>query len=375
MLEFGFWDYTCPGNGSLERYNNDDWDVLLDDMAAGGMNSLVLCVKWLSTGYRSRLSWLDQNPNATAISTDNAVIHHALQGARKRGIRSWLLVVGAQYHIPSFGIEPANPAARWGDIGMYDLDQPEIGDRIELLFDEVMELFGAEADGIIAELEFCDGASPHRIPIYNSWAEAEGRPDYQQISNISLEPRSYPFLDWRDFTTDRRAAMLERIARVIRARGFNGDLSSLVEVGNCDGVMVRNVNLPRLREKTPGWGLVTYDSIYDRRINRLSSMDFCVVQPQQLGYDVSFLSRGVMTFGANWEDISDNLDEQWRMTFEDALAYQPTRLWLMGADAREDDGMVCNRLKLPQWGYPDGRTARLNCLRLAREIGLRLDNQ
>ena len=52
MKEIGFWDYTCPFNGSLERYTNQDWDVLLEDMANGGFNSLVLCVKWLTTGYR-----------------------------------------------------------------------------------------------------------------------------------------------------------------------------------------------------------------------------------------------------------------------------------------------------------------------------------
>lgn len=370
MLEYGFWDYTCPGNGSLEGYTTADWDLLLDDMAAGGMNSLVLCVKWISTGYRSRLPWLDQQPGVTAIDSDNAVVHHALQGARARGIRTWLLVVGTIHHVRSFGIEPANPDAYWGEFGQYDLDQPGVAERIELLFDEVTALFGAEADGIIAELEFSDGSAPHRIPLYNTWAETEGRPDYATITRIPQEPRSYPFLDWRDFTTDRRAALLRRIAAVVRGRGFGGSLASIVEVGNCEGVLVRNVNLPRLRAQLPEWGVVTYDSIYDRRINRLSSLDFCVVEPRALGYEVNFLTRGVMTFGANWSEISDSLDAQWRMSLEDALAYPPERLWFMGADACTDDGMVCNRAKLPSWGYSDGRTARRALMRLARELGV-----
>ena len=59
ISEIGFWEYTCPGHGSVEEYSARDWDVLLDDMSAGGFNSLVLGVKWLSTGYRSRLKWLD----------------------------------------------------------------------------------------------------------------------------------------------------------------------------------------------------------------------------------------------------------------------------------------------------------------------------
>ena len=66
MREIGFWDYTCPGNGSLERYTKADWDELLDDMVVGGCNSFVRCVKWLTTGYRSQLPWLDQDPPCTA---------------------------------------------------------------------------------------------------------------------------------------------------------------------------------------------------------------------------------------------------------------------------------------------------------------------
>ena len=34
------------------------------------------------------------------------------------------------------------------------------------------------------------------------------------IKNIRLEPRSYPFTHWRDFTTSRRVQMLGRIERV-----------------------------------------------------------------------------------------------------------------------------------------------------------------
>jgi hypothetical protein len=84
IKEIGFWDYTCPRNGSLERYTQTDWVELLDDMVVGGFTSSMLCVKWLTTGYRSKLSWLDQDENCTAIATNNDLVHHALQEARKR---------------------------------------------------------------------------------------------------------------------------------------------------------------------------------------------------------------------------------------------------------------------------------------------------
>ena len=67
MQEMGFWDYTAPGGGGgLESYREEDWDRLLDDMAAGGFNSLVLGIKWFTTGYRSRLPWLDQDAAGAA---------------------------------------------------------------------------------------------------------------------------------------------------------------------------------------------------------------------------------------------------------------------------------------------------------------------
>lgn len=70
----------------------------------------------------------------------------------------------------------------------------------------------------MAELEFCDGEAPHRIPLYHAWAVANGRPDFATIKNIRLEPRSYAFAHWRDFTTARRVKMLGRIERVVRGR-------------------------------------------------------------------------------------------------------------------------------------------------------------
>ncbi len=367
MKEIGFWDYTCPQHGSLERYRQADWDILLDDVASGGFNSLVLGIKWLTTGYRSRLPWLDQNPSCSAIASENALLSHALRGARARSIRTWLLVVATIYPAGSFALPGGFPyAPEWVDgFQVYDLDTPGLQERIDLLFGEVVELFGSETDGIVVELEFCDGEAAHRTPVYNEWARQNGRPEFTEIKNIRLEPRAYPYTHWRDFTTSRRIDTLKRIEACTRARGFKGQLASIVELDNQPMAVVGNVNLEMLHAALPHWPVVTYDSIYDRRRNRLATMDFCVYQPHRAGLEAFYLTRGVMTFGIPPDLPPTNLEEQWRMSLEDARAHQPDVLWFMGSDARLD-GWVCSNVKLPQWGFENPRAARLRLMEMAR---------
>ena len=372
MNEIGFWDYTCPNNGSLERYTADDWDVLLDDMVEGGFKSLVLGIKWLTTGYRSQYSWLDQRPDCTAIASDNKLIHHALEGARRRGIRTWLLAVASIYQQREFGVSPTapfTPDPAGEGVAAYDLDHPYLGERIDLLFAEITDLFGSQADGMVVELEFCDAEAPHRVPIYNDWAASNDRPDFDTIKAIRLEPRSYPFLHWRDFTTSRRIEMLKRIERVVREHGFTGSLASLVEMESVPMALLGNVNLKMLQAALPHWAVVTYDSIYDRRVNRLASMDLCIEQPRLLGLDVYYLTRGVMTFPLQPWVGPTTLPVQWQMSLEDAARHRPEILWFMGADARVD-GAVCSNVKLLAWGYSDGRSARKDLMKLARELGV-----
>ena len=366
MKELGFWDYTCPMHGSLERYTQADWDVLLDDMAASGFNSLVLGIKWLTTGYRSRYDWLDQDPLCSAIATDNALIHYALDGAHRRGIRTWLLVVASIYPTQSFQLPYGVPSWVPGYM-YYDLDCPGLQEHVDLLFEEVVDLFGAQTDGMVVELEFADGEAPHRIPIYNAWAQANQRPDFATLKNIRLEPRAYPFTHWRDFTTSRRIDTLKHIEQLVRSRGYKGALSSIIELDNQPMAVLGNVNLEMLQQALPDWPVVTYDSIYDRRRNRLATMDFCVAQPHRVGLQAHYLTRGVMTFNIPPELGPTSLEEQWRMSLEDARSFQPDHLWFMGSDARLD-GEVCSNVKLPAWGFGDGRTARLRLLQMTREI-------
>lgn len=368
MNEIGFWDYTCPHHGSLEHYTIEDWDILLDDMCEGGFNSLVLGIKWLTTGYRSRFEWLDQDPGVAAIASDNATIHYVLREAKRRNIRTWLLVVASIFNVEKFGVPPAVPPQLLG-AGSYPPDQPVVAQRMLALFDEVTELFGADADGIVVELENCDGEAPHRIPIYNDWAKQNDRPSFAEIKDIRLEPRSYPFHHWRDFTTDRRIEILQSIERTVRARGFQGQLASIIEVANGDTVLMGNVNMTRLRDALPHWPVVTYDSVYDRRINRLATMDFCIAQPHLLGLETAYLTRGVMTWTWPPDGPSIDLEEQWRMAIEDAARHNPEVFWFMGCDARSN-GLGCSNVKLPAWGFPDGRTARRTLMRMAQEANL-----
>jgi hypothetical protein len=371
-MEIGFWDYTCPHNGSLERYTASDWDVLLDDMAAGGFDSLVLCPKWLTTGYRSRFPWLDQDPTCSAVALDNAPIHHALAGARARGIRTRLLIVatifpGGPLALPGGATYPWPGFFEEGDVMLYDLDCPGLRERMDLLIGELVDLFGAQSDGLIIELEFADGEAPHRIPVYDAWAAAHGRPLFADMRRFRLESRQYPLGHWRDFTTARRIDTLQHCERLIRGRGYAGELASIIELENLPGVVMSNVNLGALAAALPHWAVSTYDSYYDRRLNRLATMDFCVEQPRRAGLPVQYLTRGVMTFPTPHFLTKTTLEEQWRMSLEDARDHKPDALWFMGADARLP-GAVCSDALLPSWGFTDGRSARRRLMAMAREI-------
>ncbi len=250
---------------------------------------------------------------------------------------------------------------------MYDLDTPGLDERIDQLFAEVVALFGDLLDGIVVELEFCDGEAPHRIPIYNSWAQANNRPDFASIKSFHMEPRAYPFTHWRDFTTSRRIDTLQRIENLVRNMGFDGEMTSIVELDNQPWAVLGNVNLKMLQAALPHWSVVTYDSIYDRRRNRLATMDLCIHQPHEVGLSVNYLTRGVMTFNIPPEMTATRLETQWRMSLEDAIEHKPEVLWFMGSDCRLD-GYVCSNVKLPDWGFTDGRTARLRLMQMASEM-------
>lgn len=299
MKEMGFWDYTAPQHGSLECYREQDWDLLLEDLAAHGINSFVLSIKWITTGYRSRFRWLDQNMECTSIQSDNQLIHYALREMRKRGMKVWLLLVVTQFPAHSFGLNPTW-IPQWTEqvfgygIGFYDVDHPGLQERVNQMLGEVAELFGEETDGIILELEWGDREEPHRIPLYNQWASQNNRPDFDTIRHYPLQSRSYPFYDWRDFATQRRIYFLQSAKEALRAAGFTGELATINEIENGPGAVISASNLTMLRQQLPDFALVTYDGIYNRNMHRRATQDLCMDAPIKEGHKVYFLSRGVM---------------------------------------------------------------------------------
>lgn len=58
-------------------------------------------------------------------------------------------------------------------------------------------------------------------------------------------------------------------------------------------------------------------------------------------------------------------DSTLKLAYTFVLSDTIDHLWFMGSDARLD-GEVCSNVKLPAWGFGDGRTARL--LQMTREI-------
>ncbi len=65
----------------MEAFREDEYLSLLDDMVAANMNSLMIFVKWLTTGYRSRLSFQDQLPDNPVIASDNALLRKVIEEA------------------------------------------------------------------------------------------------------------------------------------------------------------------------------------------------------------------------------------------------------------------------------------------------------
>ncbi len=365
IKEVGFWDYSAVQHGSLEQYTESDWDCLIEDMAEHGINSFVLSVKWMTTGYRSRYNWLDQNPSSSAIKTDNRTIHYALEQMQKRSIKTWLLAVVTQFPKDIFGLGEVWTADWTYDafgygVGYYDVDHPGLLERVNDMMTEICELFGSKTDGIILEIEFADREEPHRIPLYNEWAAINNRPDYDKIKRIDLQPRAYPFYHWRDFATHRRIEFIKQVEKAIRNTGFQGTLATINEIELGFDVAISGSNLRMIKEELPEITVVTYDGLYDRSLNRLATCDLCMQSPLSLGIKTHFLSRGVMPWG-NDPKTFGSLERQWDMTIEDCQRYQPDALWFMGSDCRVP-GYVCSLEGIRRFGYRDGREARLKLL-------------
>ena len=156
LEEHGFWDYTTPLAGGMEMFRRDDYLSLLDDMAGAGMNSLAVNVKWLTTGYRSGLPFLDQLPGNPVIESDNALLREVIDEAAARGIRVWLAAAVNCYELDKFPGEPVRVTeAPCGirlpfRIAVFGIGTPGLVENAVRVHEELVELFPAAA-GLVVE--------------------------------------------------------------------------------------------------------------------------------------------------------------------------------------------------------------------------------
>jgi hypothetical protein len=360
--EHGFWDYTTPGAGGMEGYGPADYDRLLEDMRDAGMNSVVVMAKWLTTGYRSRLPFLDQHPDNIVTADDNAVLRRFLERAAGAGIRTWLGAVVSMYPVSSVKAEPSMTITEMCGtpmpfpVGVFDADTPEVTGFAVAVFDELRALFPM-AGGFLVELELADRAMAHRIPLYDRWAEQNGRPHFAGLTH-GLTARYADVSPWRDYTTASRIRVLRAVESSLRGKGFAGRLAVLCETGGGGCQIQQEVNLEMLKAACPDWISVSYDPNYLKTRNRLGFMEMAVDEPRRAGLAAHYLPRGVMTWGAGWP-LELSLEQFWDAEIEDIARFRPDGAWWFGSGAGAvAEGAHVSLARLGTSGYADGRAAR-----------------
>jgi hypothetical protein len=370
VLEHGFWDYTTPGAGGMEHYERDDYLRLLDDMSQAGMNSICVLPKWLTTGYRSRLPFLDQHADNPTTRSDNALLRHFLAEAKRRGIKPWLGVVIAMYpaeHVrtPAIQIHPPDHGnLRLGvSIGVYDLDCPEVWDYAPQVLAELCREFPC-IEGLAIEVEWAGMALPHRIPLYNRWAAENGQPAFEKINN-PLNLRVMDVSPWRSYTTQRRIEFMRHLRAAVSA--YPGEWAMLCETGRSPYLLTQEVDLRLLARECPWCAAVSYECQYDKSFHRLGTMELAVEDSKQAGLKTFYLPRGVMTWGP-WP-MALPLEESWRRDTEDILRFLPQGVWWFGSGCVETGrGSHVDAERLRQSRFADGTQARRRLLERARRI-------
>ena len=368
--EYGFWDYTTPAAGSMEQYAKEDYILLLDDMAGAGMNSLVVMMKWLTTGYRSSLSFLDQLPGNLTIDSDNELLRGVISEAGKRGIKTWLGGALTHYGIETFGLTPHTRLDVVDDfqlpmpVGIYSPDLPGVAERIVRICEELVELF-PEAGGLIVELEDADVYQPHRRALYNAWAEANGRASYEQLmADFRLRSKhANDVPEWRDYTTQSRIDVLDAVEKAVRSKGFSGDLATICECALAPFVVSCGINITEFHRQLPQWMAITFH--YEKSRYRHALMDLCIDTPKREGLTVLYLPRGVSTLPVWPMPIS--LEQSWQMDVEDVLKYRPHGVWWFASGA-SSEGIHTSPSKLREAGFTSGLQARRKLLEVASQL-------
>lgn len=357
MQEYGFWDYTAPGAGGMEHYQKDDHLQLLDDMAQAGMNSLVIIVKWMTTGYRSQLEWLDQESNNPVILSDNELIRFSIDEAHKRGIKVWLGAVVTEHVARYYGKSSHRKFTIFvGDgtreVHTFDLDMPDVEERSISIFEELSEQF-PNVDGLLVELEFGDTFSSHRVEFYNLWAKNNGI----EPENNAACPR------FQQYATFRRCEVLASIRKALKSKGFTGDLSTICEALPGQRGVEHVVDLEEFSKRASEYSVVTYS--YDPWNRHHPVNGHMMLQPKKHGLRSYYLTRGVMTWNKAWRSpqprLPVTLPESWAFDIDDVQKYQPDGFWWFGTGAVRE-GAHTDIYELNKMGFADGRAARKTLL-------------
>lgn len=264
MTEYGFWVYTGVGCGGCEGYREEQWEQLLDDMADGGMNSIVICLNWLRLGFRSRLPYLqhDQYHNNPVIASDNEVLRFAIDGAKQRGIKVWLQLSLNLYYLEGFDLPlPPGVSASNGYAHKFDLDAPQIKERSLERAVEIIELF-PQCDGVSIEFEEHNKMYAHKIAPYNAWAKEHGMPSHEELMKRPANARGYQNTWVRHYTTWQVCQILQQFEKEAASRNWKGDMNAMCATGSGGGVYLLEADLERFAREAPNWSLVTYD--YER---------------------------------------------------------------------------------------------------------------
>ena len=363
MQEYGFWDYTAPGAGGMEHYQRDDHLQLLDDMAQAGMNSLVVVVKWMTTGYRSQLEWLDQEPDNAVILSDNELIRFSIDEAHKRGIKVWLGAVVTEHVASYYGKSPHRQFTIFvedtpREVHTFDLDMPDVEERSIAIFEELSEQF-PNVDGLLVELEFGDTFASHRVDLYNLWAKENDIGP----GNITDCPK------FQQYATFRRCEVLASIRKALKSKGFTGDLSTICEVLSVQNGMEQVVDLLEFSNRDLEYSVVTYG--YDSWNHNLSKNDHMILRPREYGLRSCYLARGVMTWNGVWRSpqpsLPVSLSDSWAFDIANIQKYKPDGFWWFGTGAvREGANTDINELK--KMGFADGRAARTALLSQSADL-------
>lgn len=372
-MEHGFWDYTCHAAGGMEWFEKDDYLLLLDDMAAAGMDSLVIVVRWNTIGYRSRLPHMGRLTANPVIDSDNELLRFVIAEARKRAIKVRMSAFVLAFEPETFGGTPFRvstlevPGHGKYSIGVYDVDHPGVCEQAAMIFTELVELFPG-IDGLVVEVEDGGVETPRRAAMYNKWAEENGRRPINEIGR-PFNPRFFDVPEWRDYTTHSRLNMMKSIEQSVRAAGFAGDFGMICETAAGRYSVCQEVNLRHYKQALPDWFAVTYE--YNKSWHRYAMMDFCIAQPKQDGLKVFYLPRGVMTWLP--ADVTPRnrlpvpLEESWEMDVEDIRMFRPDGVWWFGCGTKSDGVHVSESL-LREMGFEDGVSARRALLRTAAAL-------